>query len=249
MPRTPLRGRGADRRLPPLPAPGRVARGGGGRPAAPLPGPGLLGATPARASGTHGPGSCSSGSAPAAHGANRTGRVFTGDRSGEWLYASLHRAGLANRPARSVATTGCGCSAPTSPPSTAARLRQSPDSRRARQLPPLPGRRAAPLDRASVIVALGVVRLGWLAPRDPGARPPRSLAPSRGSATAPRRPSARYSLIGCYHPSQQNTFTGQAHRDDARRRVRSGPGAGRARRERSPRRSRPLIRATATRGY
>jgi uracil-DNA glycosylase len=94
------------------------------------------------------------GLAPAAHGANRTGRMFTGDRSGDWLFASLHRTGFANQPTRSPATTGstdrrvghrAGASAPR---------RQPADHRRTRPVRPY---LAAELDLLPwrVVVALG----------------------------------------------------------------------------------------------
>jgi uracil-DNA glycosylase family 4 len=153
------------------------------------------------------------GLAPAAHGGNRTGRIFTGDRSGDWLFAALWRAGLANQP-RSVSKddglrlTGCWISAV---------VRCAPPANR-----PLPAERdnCLPyledelrlLDRVRVIVCLG--GFAW----DGALR-----ALSALSATVPRpRPRfghgaratvGRWDLLGCYHPSQQNTFTGRLTED------------------------------------
>jgi uracil-DNA glycosylase len=149
------------------------------------------------------------GLAPAAHGGNRTGRVFTGDRSGDWLYASLHRAGLANQ-ARSehrddglrllaaYVTAVNRCAPPGNRPTPTERDNCLPYLVEELRL----------LDRASVVVALG--SFAWdgslRALRELGHRIPRPK-PSFGHAT--EAVVGRYSLIGCYHPSQQNTFTGR----------------------------------------
>jgi uracil-DNA glycosylase len=149
------------------------------------------------------------GLAPAAHGANRTGRMFTGDRSGEWLYAALHRAGLASRPTSesrddrlrlsgAYITAVVRCAPPANKPST-----QERDN-----CLPFLERELALLDRCRTILALGA--FGW-----DGA-----LRALRGLGVEPRRPRPRFgheavagigewTLVGSYHPSQQNTFTGR----------------------------------------
>jgi uracil-DNA glycosylase len=146
------------------------------------------------------------GLAPAAHGANRTGRMFTGDRSGEWLFRALHEAGFANQ-AQATArgdgleltgvwvTSMVKCAPPDNKPTT--------DERDAcfawidRELSLLP--------EVRVLVALG--GFGW----DGALR----LLRDRGHALA-RKPKfghgveveiGPYVLLGSYHPSQQNTFT------------------------------------------
>ena len=155
------------------------------------------------------------GLAPAAHGANRTGRVFTGDRSGDWLFASLHRVGLATRATsvdaadglelvdtRMVATVRCA--PPQNKPSTAERDTCAPW---------IEAELALLVEHVRVVVALGSI--GWDATLRSfrGDRLAASPHPSPGSATAPRRrssaPAGRSALLGCYHPSQQNTFTGR----------------------------------------
>ena len=144
------------------------------------------------------------GLAPAAHGANRTGRVFTGDRSGDWLFRAMHRAGFANQPhamsrddglelldARVVATVRCA--PPDNRPTTEERDRCHPYFERELAL----------LDRARVYVALGGWALSRLAVLE-DLRP----RPRFGHGAEFELPGGR-TLICSYHPSQQNTFTGR----------------------------------------
>jgi uracil-DNA glycosylase family 4 len=149
------------------------------------------------------------GLAPAAHGANRTGRMFTGDRSGEWLYAALHRAGFANQ-AESEArgdglrlrgayvTAAVRCAPPANKPLPAERDNCLPYLERELEL----------LDRCQVLVALG--SFAWdgvlRAARALEAAVPRPKPRFGHGAEADL---GRWRLLGCYHPSQQNTFTGK----------------------------------------
>jgi uracil-DNA glycosylase len=149
------------------------------------------------------------GLAPAAHGGNRTGRMFTGDRSGDWLYAALHRAGLANQ-ALSVdrsdglrligayVTAVNRCPPPANKPTPAERDNCLPFLVRELGL----------LERARVIVTLG--SYAWdgtlRALRERGVELPRPKPRFGHGAEASAGP---YTLLGCYHPSQQNTFTGK----------------------------------------
>jgi uracil-DNA glycosylase len=150
------------------------------------------------------------GLAPAAHGGNRTGRMFTGDRSGDFLYAALHRAGFANQPTSvrrddglalrgAFITAPCRCAPPANKP-----------------LPDELARCSVWLDRevallpdVSVVLALGSIgwgaalshfsRLGLAVPR------PRPKFGHAAEAMIPGGPV----LVGCYHVSQQNTNTGK----------------------------------------
>jgi uracil-DNA glycosylase family 4 len=143
------------------------------------------------------------GLAPAAHGANRTGRVFTGDRSGDFLYASLHRTGYANQPTSTsrddgLRLDGCfitaavKCAPPANKPTPAER-----DTCR-----PWFERELAALDRVRVVVALG--QFGWDAVvRHHRVRP----KPRFAHGAEVRLPDDTW-LLGSYHVSQQNTFTG-----------------------------------------
>jgi uracil-DNA glycosylase family 4 len=149
------------------------------------------------------------GLAPAAHGANRTGRVFTGDRSGDWLFGSLHRLGFANQPTSVAADDDLAlhdayvsavvrCAPPANKP--------APDERD-RCLPYFE-RELALLDCVQVIVALGAFAYDAVA---------RALSACDAPLPVPRPrfahglevPTARAVVLGCYHPSQQNTFTGR----------------------------------------
>ncbi len=144
------------------------------------------------------------GLAPAAHGANRTGRIFTGDRSGDWLYRALWRAGYANQPTSVSADDGLELDGAWV---TAAVRCAPPDNR------PSPQERAiclgslerelALLDGARVVVALGAVAAATLASVF-GLRP----RPPFGHLAEHPLPGGR-TLLGSYHPSQQNTFTGR----------------------------------------
>jgi len=149
------------------------------------------------------------GLAPAAHGGNRTGRMFTGDRSGDWLYAALHRAGFANQALAASRDDGLRlrdayitavnrCPPPANKPTPAERDNCLPFLVRELGL----------LERGRVIVTLG--SYAWngtlLALRERGIELPRPKPRFGHGAEASVGP---YALLGCYHPSQQNTFTGK----------------------------------------
>ena len=149
------------------------------------------------------------GLAPAAHGGNRTGRMFTGDRSGDWLYAALHRAGFANQALSARRDDGLRL---TDAYITAVNRCPPPANRptpveRDNCLPFLV-RELALLERARVIVTLG--SYAWdgtlRALRERGVEVPRPK-PRFGHGTEVSV--GPYTLLGCYHPSQQNTFTGK----------------------------------------
>ncbi|CAA9358422.1 MAG: Uracil-DNA glycosylase, family 5 [uncultured Nocardioidaceae bacterium] len=158
------------------------------------------------------------GLAPAANGGNRTGRIFTGDRSGDWLFASLHRVGLAAQPGSEHAGDGQAlidtrmaaavrCAPPANQPTVAERDTCAPWLRRELEV-------VSPSLR--VVVCLGA--FGWqVALRalvDAGYAVPRPRPRFRhGSEAVVERPAAfaeggPLAVLGCYHPSQQNTFTG-----------------------------------------
>jgi uracil-DNA glycosylase len=149
------------------------------------------------------------GLAPAAHGGNRTGRIFTGDRSGDWLFASLHRTGFANQPRSEHRDDGLRlrggyvaavvrCAPPANRPTT---------TERDTCLPYL-ARELTLLSQARVLVALG--SFAWdgalLALRSNGVATPRPKPRFGHGVEATVGP---YTLLGCFHPSQQNTFTGK----------------------------------------
>jgi len=150
------------------------------------------------------------GLAPAAHGGNRTGRIFTGDRSGDWLFAALHRAGLATNPASVTADDGqrlldtrmlaaVRCAPPANAPTPTERDTCRPWLERELAL-------LAPTLR--VVVALGGFAWTalWPSLAAIGLSPPRPR-PAFGHRVEVHLGGTR--LLGCYHPSQQNTFTGR----------------------------------------
>ncbi len=159
------------------------------------------------------------GLAPAAHGANRTGRMFTGDRSGDWLFSALHRVGLANRPesisrsdglkVRGVRITAAARCAPPA---------NRPTREELAACAPFLDREFALMNRLKVVVALGKIAWDTVLARAvrvaPGAVP--KPKPKFGHGVVeplvlvPGRPSLP--VIGSYHPSQQNTQTGRLTR-------------------------------------
>ncbi|HYU57008.1 MAG TPA: uracil-DNA glycosylase [Actinomycetota bacterium] len=147
------------------------------------------------------------GLAPAAHGGNRTGRIFTGDRSGDWLFAALYRTGFANQPTSTGRDDGLrlhdayvAAAVRCAPPGN----RPAPEERD-RCLPYLV-RELALLERVRAIVALGA--FAWdAALRTLGALGHRTK-PRPSFAHAAEATVGPYVLLGSYHPSQQNTFTG-----------------------------------------
>lgn len=143
------------------------------------------------------------GLAPGAHGANRTGRVFTGDRSGEWLFRAMHRAGLANQATsknrddgltlrNAWVTVAVKCAPPQNKPTPDERLKCSTFLERELEA----------LTRAKVIVCLGAFALQ--AACDELQMKPR---PKFGHGVVIN--AGKYTLVCSYHPSQQNTFTGK----------------------------------------
>jgi uracil-DNA glycosylase family 4 len=152
------------------------------------------------------------GLAPAAHGGNRTGRVFTGDRSGDFLYAALHRAGFANQPTSVSRDDGLAlldcyitacvrCAPPANKP--------TPDERDACSV--FLVRELQHLSQIRCILCLGnfawdgLLRVLASTIKLPSPRP----RFRHGGETV----LGGYTLLGCYHPSQQNTFTGRLTAD------------------------------------
>ena len=148
------------------------------------------------------------GLAPAAHGGNRTGRVFTGDASGDFLWAALHDVGLADRPVSRRADDGLTlidsyiasavrCAPPANKPTIEERDACAP----------FLARELALLHRVAVVVALGA--FGWDAVLRALADLGHQVHPRPRFGHGAEATIGSYRLIGSYHPSQQNTFTGR----------------------------------------
>jgi uracil-DNA glycosylase len=144
------------------------------------------------------------GLAPAAHGGNRTGRIFTGDRSGDWLFAALYRAGYASQPTSTArddglelhgayVTAAVHCAPPANKPLPSERANCAPYLTRELAL----------LSRAVVVVALG--QFAWHAVSAHYGLRPRPVFSHLAESALP----GGLTLLGSYHPSQQNTFTGK----------------------------------------
>jgi len=150
------------------------------------------------------------GLAPAAHGANRMGRVFTGDRSGDFLFAALHRTGFANQPTSLHAGDGLAlrdawitAAVRCAPPAN------KPTPRERDTCLPFAVRELEQLEHLRLIVCLGAfawdAALRLLAARGVAVPRPRRRFGHAGELALPDAPL----LLGCFHPSQQNTFTGK----------------------------------------
>jgi uracil-DNA glycosylase family 4 len=152
------------------------------------------------------------GLAPAAHGGNRTGRIFTGDRSGDWLYRALYHAGFANQPdsihrndglkLRDCYITACvHCAPPANRPAVDERDRCLSFLREEFQL----------LTRVRVVVCLGGYAWNGVFSSLSELGHPVRPRPAFGHGATFR--TGAYTIIGSYHPSQQNTFTGRLTRE------------------------------------
>jgi len=148
------------------------------------------------------------GLAPAAHGANRTGRMFTGDRSGQWLYRALHKAGFANQPHSErrddglelndcAITAVCHCAPPDNKPTNEEIANCHPWLTQT-------------IDLAQPLVLLALGQIAWRAILDEARRREwhTGRLPKFGHAAKSPLAGSRW-LLGSYHPSQQNTFTGK----------------------------------------
>jgi uracil-DNA glycosylase family 4 len=151
------------------------------------------------------------GLAPGAHGSNRTGRMFTGDASGVWLYRALYRAGFASQPLQRdrhdgmvlndlLISAALRCAPPGNKP-TPAQLRACA---------PYLEREVAALERLRVVVGLGSIgtRAAALALRENGYRLEKLPVFGHGIETRVERPGGTLVLLSSYHPSRQNTNTG-----------------------------------------
>jgi uracil-DNA glycosylase len=148
------------------------------------------------------------GLAPAAHGGNRTGRIFTGDRSGDWLYAALHRFGFANQPAsthrgdglqliEAYVTAAARCAPPQNKPTKEELDQCRPYLERELQL----------LERLRVVVPLGRIAFdAYVNARRALGQPLPQPRPQFAHAAC--HDLGNVTLIGSYHPSQRNTQTG-----------------------------------------
>jgi uracil-DNA glycosylase family 4 len=150
------------------------------------------------------------GLAPAAHGGNRTGRIFTGDRSGDWLFASLHRVGLARLPTSTHADDGqelidtrmvaaVRCAPPANKPEPIERDTCAGWFRRELEL-------VAPSLRVAVALGGFAWTALWKGLREIGHTVPARVPPFGHGVEVT---TDALTVLGCYHPSQQNTFTGR----------------------------------------
>ncbi len=153
------------------------------------------------------------GLAPGAHGANRTGRMFTGDRSGDWLFAALHRAGLASLPTSTARADGqrlsgvritaaVHCAPPANKPTTEERAECAHWLREELSIVESRLHVILPLGGIAWAAATSILRqAGWRVP---------TVRFGHGAEAEAEAPSGRrVAVLGSYHPSQQNTFTGR----------------------------------------
>ena len=154
------------------------------------------------------------GLAPAAHGGNRTGRIFTGDRSGDWLYRTLHAFGFSSQATSIHRSDGlqlkdCYITAAVrcAPPANKPTLKEFERCR------PYLAQELKLLDRVQVVVALGKIAFDSFlkAHRENGGTIPKPR-PQFGHGSIARLDN-HLTLLGSYHPSQQNTFTGRLTRE------------------------------------